>query len=278
MTGRWMRYSLALVGVALVVAFVLPTGYTINLLVLLEYLLLLISFTFTLLFAVFVTPLARLLFGGEGPDTELPSLPEAPEALSEPGSSAPAWLSLLRSLIFWAAVIGVVIYVVRAYLRDHPQVWKAISSLSLFRALGRLLAALWRRLGGLASAVRERIPRALSRRRARRRAREDRTPSFRLGALSPRGRVRYYYLSILHRAGRKGVPRHPSQTPYEYDGDLEPHLPAARQEMADLTGAFVEARYSQHPLGRKEEKEIRARWKRVKAALRALGREKDDAG
>ena len=82
--------------------------------------------------------------------------------------------------------------------------------------------------------------------------------------------------SILRRAGRLGLPRRRAQTPHEYDGTLGPHLDQAQQEMTQLTQAFVEARYSHHTFDRERDKQVRAGWQQVKAALRALGREKHE--
>jgi hypothetical protein len=95
-----------------------------------------------------------------------------------------------------------------------------------------------------------------------------------LGALSPRERILYYYLSILRRASKLGLSRHRAQTPNEYDTILRPHLDQAQQEMTQLTQAFVEARYSRHAFDREQDKQVRTRWQQVKAALRALRREK----
>jgi hypothetical protein len=275
---RWVRYSLVFVALATLLAFVLPTGYTVSLLAVLEYVLLLVSFLFTFLFALLVMPIARLLSSGETGDAPaLPSLPRPPSVPADPSGPSPDWFEVARSLVFWIVVVGVVVYVVRSYLRDHPGIWRALSSFSPFRALGRLLAGLWRLLAGAADGVGRRITRTLSGRRRTGTPSQAGRPRFlRLGALSPRDRVLYYYLSILRRAGNRGLPRHPSQTPFEYDGTLAPHLPDARQELASLTRAFVEARYSRHPVGRKEEKEIRRRWKQVRAALRALGQRKNE--
>jgi hypothetical protein len=168
-----------------------------------------------------------------------------------------------------------VVYVARTYLLDHPEILSALATLGPVRALHRFLTALWRRLIGLAETVNERFPRRLSSRRAS--ARLDKEPFhfFRLGALAPRERILYYYLSILRRAGRQGFPRRRSQTPHEYDAALGPHLPQAQQEMASLTQAFVEARYSLHLVNRKQEKQARTRWQQVKAALRALKRKNE---
>jgi hypothetical protein len=168
-----------------------------------------------------------------------------------------------------------VIYVVRSYLRDRPELLEALGTRGPIRALRAFLIALWRRLFGLAEAASKRIPRRLSLRRIRLRSPKEPFRFFRLGALSPRERILYYYLSILRRAERQGFPRQRAQTPHEYDATLGPHLPQARQEMDLLTQAFVEARYSQHVIEPGQARRVRVDWQRVKAALQALKRKKD---
>ena len=100
-------------------------------------------------------------------------------------------------------------------------------------------------------------------------------PYLRLGALSPRERILYYYWSILRRADRVGFGRRRQDTPIEYHKTLMPHLSQAEQEMADLTDAFLEARYSEHPLESGRDQSTRANWQRIKEALRALRRKKE---
>jgi hypothetical protein len=236
-----------------------------------------LRFIFNLIVFLISLPLwlMLLLFRSDAPP---PRLPESSTEIEEPQVSpgmggAPPWFEILRSLVFWLVALGVVFYVVRSYLRDHPQIREALSSLWLFRAIGNLLTVLWRWLTGLAGAIGERIPRRLSLHRRRGKPTQEKTSRFfRLGALSPRERTLYYYLSVLRRAGQRGFRRKDSQTPYEYDATLEPHLPQAQQEMGLLTEDFVKARYSPHPIDREKEKEVRTRWKEVRAAVRALGR------
>jgi hypothetical protein len=281
LTARWVRYSLIFISLAALVAFLIPTGYTMGFLEtagnLFAILAAILRFIFNVIVFLLSLPLwlMLLLFKSDAPP---PRLPESSTEIEEPQVSpsmggAPPWFEILRSLVFWLVALGVIFYVVRSYLRDHPQIREALSSLWLFRAIGNFLAALWRRLTGLAGVIGERIPRRLSLRRRRGKpTQEGASRFFRLGALSPRERTLYYYLSVLRRAGQQGFRRKDSQTPYEYDASLEPHLPQAQQEMGLLTDDFVEARYSPHPVSRKKEKEVRARWKEVRAAVRALGR------
>jgi hypothetical protein len=98
---------------------------------------------------------------------------------------------------------------------------------------------------------------------------------FRLGALSPRERVLYYYWSILRRADKQGYPRRRHQTPQEYRVTLEPELSEAQPELVALTQAFEEARYSQHAVEPEQDRRVRTHWERVKAALQALEQAQD---
>ena len=276
--GRWARYSLILIALAALIAFLLPTGYTVGLLdvvatiiYVLSYAMTVIVTIITIILSLLLLPLARLL-GRERttPRREIPPLQLPRQELGGPSIATPNWIEILRSLLFWAAVLGMAYYVIRSYLRDHPELVQALASLGPIRALRQFLSALWRRLTGLAEAINERIPQGLALRRARRRSSTERARFFRLGALSPRERVLYYYLSILRRAGQQGFPRRRAQTPHEYDDALRPYLPEAQPDMGRLTQDFYEARYSNHPVGQDEERQVRTRWQRVKAALRAL--------
>jgi len=282
LAGRWAGYSLVLISLAALVAFLLPTGYTIGLLDIvaaiiytLGYVLTLLNLLLWFILSILLTPLA-LLFGREPPPR--PSVPPPLKfpspGMSTPGASgtAPTWLELLRSLLFWAAAVTMVTYVTRSYLRDHPELVDAFVSLRPIHALRNFLLALWRQLIGLAEVINERIPLRVSVRRTRTQSSDSPFRFFRLGALSPRERILYYYLSILRRASQLGLPRKRTQTPHEYDKALKDHLEQAQQEMTHLTQSFVEARYSRHTFDRRQDSQVRANWQQVKAALRALKR------
>lgn len=280
---RWVRYSLALIALAASLAFLLPTGYTLGLLEALGWTLSLIlgivSFVAVLLFWLVLLPFAWLLslLGVESPPAgplQAPVRPPLPEAGVQ---GAPGWFQVLRSLVFWVIAVGMIFYVVRSYLRDHPELLEGLASLGLIRALGRTWAALRRWLAGWGSILQERLPTGWS--LHLRRARGSSRPTFgffRLGALSPRAQVLYYYRSVLQRAARQGFPRRPAQTPAEYEVTLAPNLPAAREDMRLLTQAFVEAHYSQHSVEPADARRVRLSWQQVKQALRALKRAKEE--
>jgi hypothetical protein len=294
MRGRWMRYSLAFIGLAALLAVLLPTGFTLGLLNPLADSLGVVGavlyFLSVLFFSVLLLPFAWLywlmsmLFTAEGaspaPRAEIPRF-ELPEQLSDGGTQN--WFDILWPLIFWGVLVGVVVYVVYAYLRDRPEVRDALRSVKPLQALRRA----WKVARSWMSGLFARVSRTVSERLPRRGLRASSPGSsalgrafrfFRLGSLSPRERVLYYYWSIVRRADQQGLPRLGHQTPNEYSAKLESNLPEGQPEIRSLTEAFVEARYSRHEVEPDEEQRARASWDLVKRALRALKRGNESEG
>jgi len=291
--GRWARYSLSLVGLAALLALVLPTEFTLGLLNWMADSLGLIgsilAYIVSLILTILLLPIGWLFWllslllsiGGEQrppPQSRLPAFepPQRPQ-----GGGTMSWIEIVWPFVFWAVVLGVVFYFVRSYLRDRPELQEAIRSLRPLQALRRGWTALWQwlraRMRRLRQTVSERLPRVLKRPPATGRALRSPVRFFRLGALSPRQRVLYYYLSILRRAGQQGYPRRRHETPQEYQAVLEPNLPQSQEDIASLTEAFIEARYSTHEIDLERDQRVRDNWKRVKAALRVLRRQGDNA-
>ncbi len=285
LAGRWVRYSLIFVGLAVLVAALLPKDYTLGLLSSVGFVLGLLFQVFWLLatlllylFQLLLWPLT-LLFGSSESETNVapPKLELTPQEPPPTGAGDPSdWLSILKSIVFWTVLALVLIYVVRAYLRDRPEIQRAVKKFKPLQWLGRAWTRLrrWLRTWGkrLGRTVRERLPRRLPRRLMPEGVGRVPARFFRLGGLSPRQRILHYYLSILKRARQRGFARAEHQTPNEYYETLEPNLPQAQEEMGLLTQAFIEARYSQHELGTEQDERVRDDWKRVRAALRSLGR------
>lgn len=281
---RWAVYSLVLISIGAGIAFFLPTGYTVGLFAIFDLVFQLFGiiagvlwYAVILLFFLLMLPfylLAQLLLGDE---VEPPAMVRPPQLAPPPaaagGSGGPAWFELLRSFIFWVIILGIIVYILRIYLQDHPEVREAIVNMWPLRMLRRLLGGLRIWFGAAAESVASRLPRDFGFQLWRGDNGAGRSfRFFRLGDLSPTERVRYYFLSVVKRAGEQGLPRRSSETPYEYKASLEQELHEARAEMAELTEAFVEARYSQHDIDRDELARITEDWKRVRAAIRDLKR------
>lgn len=281
---RWVRYSLASIGLAALLAFLLPTGFFFKPLQMAADALAALGrvayFIFVLLVALISVPfslfvwLLSFLFSADQnphPEIKLPTF-DPPPALGQ--ADAASWLELARTLVFWVALLTGLFFVVRSYVRDRPELRQALISLRPIRALSRGWVAVTHWLRGWFSRLRQTVSEKVPRRVPRRLADNVDIPKpfrfFRLGALSPQERVRYYYLSIVRRAGKQGFPRQAHQTPDEYSRELKPHLPQAQAEIEELTHSFLEARYSQHQIEPNRDLSVRASWERVKAALRAL--------
>jgi hypothetical protein len=286
LAGRWVRYSAVFLVLVALLAFVLPTGYTVGLLDLARYVLSLIFALMLLAISLIALPLLWLLKllgfgpGAAGMPRMKPPTPPMPPA--ETASGGGDFLELLRNVLFWVIALGIVAYFARSYVRQGGRgagLVRMLARLGPVRLLLRLRAALWRRLRGYARAVGERLPRrgappATPEQAATRRPSLFRRP----GSLPPREQVLYYYLDTVRRAAERGYPRRRSQTPQEYSSTLAPNLPEKGQaEISGLTDAFIVARYSPHEVEPEEAGDARSRWQRLQDALGALGRTDRDA-
>jgi hypothetical protein len=185
----------------------------------------------------------------------------------------PGWLEVVRTAVFWAVTLAMVGYVVWSYLRDHPEILEAMRRLRIVAVLRALLGQLRRRVSSAAEA----LGRLTSTQAADRPARDRPLRATRLRALSPRERVLHYYMNMLQRAARMGIPRRRDHTPHEYDAVLGPRLTEGRPALLSLTEAFLVARYSPHEVGRDDEKQAREEWREISKALSALRREIESA-
>ncbi len=271
--GRWVRYTLAFISLAALLAFLLPTGYTSGALGAIgDGFMLILTVLWLLAVSVLgllLLPLAWIMSRIMGPSTIAP-IERAQQALLPPTDPAQvgSWLEVLRPFVIWTLVVGMVLYVLINYLRERPELLQALRRLAALRALGRLWAALRHRLSGLAAAAEKYSPLAWLRERLARTV-TPRRGSFRLGGAAPREQVLYYYLSLVRRAGELGLQRRPAQTPREYQPTLAGELPEVEPELAQLTDAFIEARYSPHAVDPRTPQRMRALWARLRAAMRA---------
>lgn len=188
-----------------------------------------------------------------------------PSQAGPPPGSSPEWYELLRTLLFWMVILGMFYFILRTYLQDHPELVASLRKMKSIGVLRRWWRTLWKSLRKWGRAAAAQLPDLISRRMATISSPKAFFPS--LSTQSPRQKVLYYYQNILQRTAQQGIGRHETQTPYEYDHTLEPNLPTAQEELAHLTQAFVEARYSQHDIAPQDAEQARKEWERVKEAL-----------
>lgn len=282
---QWAKYGVIFLGLILVLVFVLPTGYTLGFLasagVMVRFLIDVFIFLIQVLLLLLTLPLAWLLsllgqtqgenFLGR---SELPSLPEPP-----PGGAPLPWWEALRSLIFWLLAGAVVVYFLKTYLSDHPELVEALKRFKPFGWLASLLVYLWQKLTGLVQASLELFPQRITlsgQGQAKGPLKYRRWAG--LGLLSPRERILYYYLNILERVARQRSARRPDQTPYEYEPVLSQAVPEAEPAVNLLTQAFVHARYSQEHFEERQASLAKILWQQIRRALRRSSMEDDKRG
>ena len=271
--GQWVQYSLAFLALAGLLAFLLPTRYTLGLLdavsALFGLVVLVVGVIYVLLSYLLSLPLMlfmRLFGGGDVPMERPPPITFPPQLDS---GRSPLNLSLpaaLRVVLFWLLALGIVAYVIWGYLSDHPRIWRALLNLTPVR----LLRALWK-------ALRERFRRSRRREVTAQEAGTSGLDVIRQVALrqgmwwavrTPRDRVLYHYYGVLRRARRQGFPRRGAETPAEYGVALKPAVSEVGAEVERITAAFSEAKYSQHKIGTEQGDAARGWGRRIRAELR----------
>ena len=274
---NWGRVGLIFLGLITVIAFILPTHYTMGLLevagVLVGGLIQIVIGFYYLLFLLlnFILYLLYRLFGAAAEnETPLPPL-SPPPLLAESGPPPQSWpwLELLQSLFFWLLALGIVVYMVKVYLEDHPNILKQLKNIKLIRFILTELTQLWRLLTKWTRLTIDKLPRQIKLSIPQR---ENVTPGQFLDwvgfrRMDSRQRIMAYYLNILRRAEKAGTVRQPHETPYEYEPGLEQTVPEAHEEIKQLTEAFVKARYSRQPVDPAQVATIKVYWQRLKQAL-----------
>ena len=185
-----------------------------------------------------------------------------------PAATPWPWLELLKSLLFWAVFIGVIVAALVIYLRQNQELLQGLIRLPRLRQwFGRWD---WLRARLLRAAQRVAAwPASLRRSAPVMPASASAAWNFiSLRRLSARERVQFYYLAFVRRGREHGWPRRPGQTPLEYEQMLSATLPESQPDVAALTASFNEARYSQHQISVGQVSLVQRAWEKIKHALR----------
>jgi hypothetical protein len=276
----WQRSSLTLLLLIALGAAFLPIGSTLGISHILRlalnailYVVGLIYSAIGLLFAAALTMLTRNAEQGPLP-TPQPMPTMIPPPVAPPPAAPNPTFAFIVSSAFWALLIALAVGALLYFLRERGYRLEVAQARRAAATLRERLRDLWLRLRRRARVARYNL---------RQRLRGPAAPAdgalpgagLRLSrprSLSPREQIRYYYLSVVHRAGERGVPRAESETPLEYVRDLKTQWPEAESELDELTQAFVEARYSPQPIDRPAVARVKEEWKRVRERLRSSAR------
>ncbi|MBN1401523.1 MAG: DUF4129 domain-containing protein [Anaerolineae bacterium] len=278
---RWLVWViLFLVGIGIVSA-LLPVGYSVGVLdavgtVVRWIIYVLVQIAFFALFVIsYLIGLLLSLFTGRtatSPSMQAPMAPPQPAATPSGGNP---WWELVRSLIFWTVLLGIIGYSVFHFLAFRLGLLQSVKLRRIWEWLTRFWFGMRRATRRAADDLRRRLAERLASRRMQ--AARARWRYLSLRKLSPRDRIRYFYLSVLYRSAQQGLGRPPAATPLEYEDVLADELSDVADQVEDLTEAFIEARYSAHDLDSQDSSRVQQVWRQVRRALTVHRRRRSES-
>lgn len=270
---RWRRASLRVLALVVVVSAFLPFGSTSPMSGVFSAAMEILFKGMLILHGLVVLIIVGVLrlFGvdkwGSSGDTEYQPPPPIIEKTGEIVAREPID-SMLAGSMFWIMVCGAAALAIIFFLRDRGYVFDWDTVARLGRGLRRWFAAMLSGAAAEIDDIRIAIQSALRVEPNLAPAEKSRWRFIRVNALPPRDQVRYFYLSALRHAARRGVGRGDHQTPLEFAGDLAARWPEARPDSDALTAAFLTARYTREAIDEDDAGAARALWKRLRAALK----------
>ncbi len=73
---------------------------------------------------------------------------------------------------------------------------------------------------------------------------------------------------MIHWNNRNGFPRKGNQTPSEYARALNSSLPESQMDLDAITKAFIEARYTRHPLTHEQADQVQTTLEHLQSVFR----------
>lgn len=266
----WRRASPLLLFVAAAIAAFLPIGSTFAISRILQ---LLASLVFVIVGAIvaivsYVLFLLSSLVSGEATEQPMPPLDlESSFPQYEASVVADDTAALVAGSLFWALFITAAVIAVIFFLRGRGTRIDLRQIVRIWERLAAWLSGLWTTVSASVQAASATLAGRLDVIRSDAAAPSWRWPLARIGRLSPREQVRFFYLATVRRAGESGIARTISDTPLEYASQLKDNLPEFEEDVEALTNAFLKARYSQAQVDKTEAASIRDSWKRLRKAL-----------
>lgn len=203
------------------------------------------------------------------------TLPPVEEVIVPPSNPSHPFAEMMVSSIFWTLVIAAILATLFYFLRERGYTLQRERIEGQWQIVIGWLRELWAQLTGrirsTSSELRSRLKASKSAANMRDESQAIRTGFLRLGNLSPRDQIRYYYLALVHRAGERGIRRGAGQTPLEYARELKETWPESEGEIDDITTAFVTARYSSRPLEKSDALTSKQQWRLLRRRLRKPG-------
>ncbi len=279
---NWILYGLIFLGGLGILVGFLPTRYSLGFLDMLTYLISIVAnglfyvFTFLWSLILLIWYFFSRIFSGAVGEENLPvqTSPQLTPPFADPlppGTTFSPWQTF-TSVIFWIIFLGVVYYAFYYFFRQHRERFAWVREIAFIREIRKGLGWLKDFLFGWNRAMLQIVQDGVSRIRATRMPGSGgRSKPIRLInplRLPPRLRVIFFYLALVRRGGRGGLPRGSGETPYEYAKRLEAALEDVDSELNQMTEKFVLARYSQAEIVQEDAREVRNLWGKIQRAMR----------
>jgi hypothetical protein len=279
---RWLLYSVVFVILVIVLVLFLPTDFVVGFYPVAKFiseaLVLLFSLLQFLIFApiAFLISLLSSLLGGETVAEEVERrMPEFSPQTPELSTTMP-WWDWVKSLLFWAIFLGVIIFAVRYYLNNQANLRLFFEKLSI----GKWLKNLWHWIKHgarrVSSAASETLQEGYQKVRDFLKSRRIKLPSLAelAGRLPPRQAMILIYIDWVHWNSAHGFSRQRAQTPHEYARSLSKLMPDSTNHINSLTEGFVKARYSREDI---DHELIRTAQKHLSTLKKALHRQQQES-
>jgi len=252
--------------------FLMPTQYSLGLFETLRYLLNLLAILSQVLLFLLVLPFtlcAQIFRQAPTTDQTTPAPTQPPFTPGVAPGQPAAWWQLVQSILFWGGLVSIVGFALYQYIRLNSSLWARMMAVPFFRWVIEALGSIWSLIRGFNREIVQFIERQIQQLQTSNLIKEmtREMQSGRHRQLNPRERIMALYLNLIKVGGSHGLHRRDSQTPYQYSQEITQTLPEVSPEMVDLTEAFVEARYSDHPVQEERLNPLQLEWERIKDAI-----------
>ncbi len=307
---RWVQSSLVFLVLIGILALLLPKNYSLGLLDTLAYIFSwLIGALYVLVYLIMVPFMAAIALAAAALRTNapiatmppMPTMPPTPTPISGVEQTPISLGPVLQSILFWSVFLTIIIYAFILYIRQNKSLITGVNRKRGWRLVVGVLNWLKERLIGVQRVAGQAWQAGLGRLSnfARQSVIQDNWSYINPRSLTPRQRIRFFYLALLRRGAESGFARKGSETPYEYAQSLQAGLVAARQnkdwsqqdhqnaansiqeglseeiltekeitrELNALTDAFIEARYSRHEIPPENSDLARKYWDNLRRIL-----------
>jgi hypothetical protein len=253
---RWLLFSLVFILIVVLLTVFLPTDFAFGFLPVAQALFTVALYIFGLIQFLFLFPISFIvslfnsLLGTQ--ESDQPIQPALPEFNPDPAQAAGPlpWWDLVKSILFWAILLGLVIFAIRYYINSHQGLKAFFDRIRIKAWLTEFWQWFKRGFKKMGQVTAQTVQRGIRQVQKFFADREVRLPSLKdlIKHLPPRQALILTYLDWVRWNKTHGIPRQGSQTPLEYAGTLSQKWPGLEPYLTPFTADFIAARYTRQAI------------------------------